>query len=249
MRPVDDIFDDEAFARLYDLFNPWGPGDDFYLALALESGGPVLDLGCGTGMLACRIAGEVSPVVGVDPAAGMLRIARSRPGAKLVEWIEGDARRLDLGRRFNLIYMTGHAFQVFLTDEDALAVLRAAARHLSPRGRLAFETRNPAARAWLSWTAEQSRTVAPMTRRGRIEESCGAEFDPVTGIAALTHRYRFLDEGGEQIAHSRIRFLDQPHIALLLETAGLAPLAWHGDWDRSPYSTAAKELIAVARLI
>jgi hypothetical protein len=145
--------------------------------------------------------------------------------------------------------MTGHAFQVFLTDEDALAVLRAAARHLAPRGRLAFETRNPAARAWLSWTTEQSRAVVPTTKRGRIEESCEGEFDPVTGIAALTHRYRFLDEGGEQTAHSRLRFIDQPHLALLLEAAGLTPLVWYGDWDRSPYSIAAKELIVVAGLI
>jgi len=107
----------------------------------------VLDLGCGTGMLGCRIAEEVQPVTGLDPAAGMLRVARSRAGAGKVEWIEGDARHLDLGRQFKLIYLTGHAFQVFLTDDDALAMLQGAARHLSPKGRLAFDTRNPIARA------------------------------------------------------------------------------------------------------
>src|SRR5579871_427815 len=122
MASVDDIFADDAFARLYDAFNPWGPGDDFYLGLARQGGGPVFDLGCGTGMLASRIAAEVSPVVGADPAKAMLQIARARSGAERVEWIEADATKLDLGRRFKLIYLTGHAFQVFLTDGDALAM-------------------------------------------------------------------------------------------------------------------------------
>ncbi len=61
MVPADEIFSDPAFARLYDAFNLWGPGDDFYLALARKLGGGVLDLGCGTGMLACRIAQRCCP--------------------------------------------------------------------------------------------------------------------------------------------------------------------------------------------
>ncbi len=247
-RAAGDIFDDYALASLYDDFNAWDASDDFYLALARESGGPVLDFGCGTGMLACRIATEVLPVVGVDPAAGMLHVARARPGAEKVEWIESSAQDLRLAKRFNLIYLTGHAFQVFLTDEDALAVLKTAAEHLGPNGRLAFETRNPAAQAWLSWTPKESGTVVETDEHGRVEEFCEAAYNPVTGIAELTHHYRFLDKGTQRVGHSQLRFMAQAHLADLIAEAGLAAQSWYGNWNRSPYSPAAREIIALAAL-
>jgi SAM-dependent methyltransferase len=245
---ADEIFEDEDFARLYDAFNPWGAGDDFYLGLARESGGPILDLGCGTGMLASRIAGEISPVTGVDPAAGMLQVARARPGAARVEWIEGDARSLDLGRRFNLIYLTGHAFQVFLSDEDVLSVLRAVARHLAPEGRLAFETRNPKAEEWRSWNPVESRESATLPGIGRVEEFCDCRHDSLSGIAELTHVYRFLDTGGERTGHSRLRFIDREPLAQLIAEAGLCLRECYGSWDRGACLPTAAEIIIVAGL-
>ena len=244
--PFANIFGDEAFARLYDAFNPWGPGDDFYLALARRLGRGALDLGCGTGMLACRIAQEVTPVVGVDPAEGMLRMARSRPGAERVDWIKGDARTLDLKRHFGLIYLTGHAFQVFLTDEDCLAMLKTAGRHLAPQGRLAFDTRNPAAKAWLAWTPEESREIAEVAGLGRVEESVDTAFDEATGIASIAHRYRFLDKGSEQIGHSRIRFMERGHLSGLIAAAGLRIDSCYGWWDGRPCSHDSEEIIVTA---
>src|SRR5262249_36490957 len=102
MRALDEIYAAEDLARLYDHFNGWGASDDFYLDLALKAGGPVLDLGCGTGMLACRIAAEGLTVVGVEPSRSMLAIARARPGAELVEWVRSDAESLRLAQRFDL---------------------------------------------------------------------------------------------------------------------------------------------------
>ena len=130
---------------------------------ATQSGGPVLDLGCGTGMLACGIAAKGLNVTAVDPAEAMLRIARTRPGGDKVNWIQSDGQSLRLPQRFNFIYMTGHAIQQLLTDDDAVGLLRAAADHLLPDGRFVFETRNPAAQAWLSWTPEHSRAHCPLS--------------------------------------------------------------------------------------
>ena len=123
-RQTDEVFEDEFLASLYDYFNTWDACDEFYLDLARAIGGRVLDLGCGTGMLACRIAQEGFSVTGADPAEGMLRVARSRMGTERVSWIKAEAQTLRLPTRFDLIYMTGHAFQALLTDDDAIAVLR-----------------------------------------------------------------------------------------------------------------------------
>ncbi len=141
-----DVFEDALLASVYDDLNPWGAWDDFYLGLARESGRGVLDLGCGTGRLACRIAAEGCNVVGAEPAAGMLGVARARPGGEAVTWLQSDGQGLNLTRRFDLITMTGHAFQALLSDAAAVALLAAAARHLKPDGRFPSRPAIPRAR-------------------------------------------------------------------------------------------------------
>lgn len=244
--PTDELFEDVRFASLYDPFNGWDVCDAFYFELARKIGGTVLDLGCGTGLLACRIAGQGLDVTGVDPAAGMLRIARARDGGERVAWIKAAGQALQLGRRFDLIYMTGHAFQALLTDDDAIGLLRAAGDHLTGDGRLAFDTRNPARQAWLGWTPDKPRRVTT-AEHGEIEERIEAAADPLTGLVDLTHRYRFIASGETIVGRSRIRFVARDHLERLLARANLAPVAWYGDWDRSPVSAASPELIVVAR--
>ena len=92
MTEATDVFDGPLLASVYDDLDPWAASDDFYLGMARKIGGAVLDLGCGTGKLACRIAAEGCDVVGADPAEGMLGVARSRPGTEAVAWVQGDGQ-------------------------------------------------------------------------------------------------------------------------------------------------------------
>src|SRR5262245_61471068 len=171
----------------------------------------------------------------------MLRVARGRPAADKVRWIESDGQSLRLGDRFDFIYMTGHAFQALLTDDDAVAVLRTMAHHLRNDGRGAFDTRNPLRREWEAWMPENA-WVVDTRDHGRVEESHDTREEP-GGIVGITHRYRFLDRGAEKVGHSRIRFIGRDHLASLLAQAGLKPAAWYGDWDRRPFSPQSKEII------
>lgn len=245
MADVDDGYADPLLASLYDAECPWHPQDDFYLALDLAADS-VLDVGCGTGtrLTRAREVGHAGRLVGVDPAPGMLAMARAKTDS--VDWVHGDAQTLDLGERFALITMTGHAFQVLLDDAAVRAALLAFHRHLRPDGLLAFETRNPAARAWESWRAAES--------RGRIEGPDGAPYDvwvdlrstdgDLVTFDAVTRSVR---EGWARTSTSTLRFLDQDRLGRLLAEAGFVVEDWFGDWDRRPVAPDHLELIVLAR--
>lgn len=174
-----------------------------------------------------------------------LGLARTRPGGERVSWIKSEGQAMRLPQRFDLIYMTGHAFQALLTDGDALALLRTARNHLADDGLLAFETRNPARRAWLSWTPDKRRSAATADH-GEVEEFFDAKAEPDTGIVNLAAHYRFADTGRTIIGRSRIRFVKFDHLHRLLTAADLAPLTCYGDWDRSPLTDTSREFIVIA---
>lgn len=246
--PGDDrLYDDPELAGFYDLENTWGPDFDFCAGLA-QKARSVLDLGCGTGELAAKLS-ETCEVVGVDPAASMLAVARARPGGARVQWIEGDARELDLGRRFDLILLTGHAFQVFLTPQDQLAALRTIALHLNPRGRFLFDSRNPAAQAWRGWTPETSRRELTHPTLGKVEAWTDAAYDPASGVVTYETHYRVAASGRHLTAASKIRFTPKEELELLISEAGLHATQWYGDWQGTPWTPEAKEIIPLGGLV
>lgn len=237
-------YTDPRLAAVYDTLNP--PGDDyaFYLGLAGDTPLAVLDMGCGTGRLSVAMAARGHGTTGADPAAGMLGIARAREGAAAVTWVEATAGTLDLAARFDLIVMTGHVFQVFLDDGAALAALANLRRHLAPGGRIAFETRNPAARDWETWTPEETRETLDVPGIGAVE----VHYD----IAAVdgehvTYETHFRFAGGHEVATSTLRFMGRRKLEELLTAAGLEPEAWHGDWDGSPPRDDSPEIVVIAR--
>lgn len=241
----DALYHDLGFARFYDLVNGWA--DDTRAAARLAaSATSVLDLGCGTGLLAAHLAQAGKRVTGLDPASAMLDIARDRPGGTLVTWITADARNADLGEAFDLVVMTGHAFQCFLAPADRLALLRTVARHLGPDGRFLFDSRNPMAGEWRRWTPEATRRVVQDPVLGPVATWNDVAFDPGTGIATYDTIYA-PRSGGERRTRSQIAFPPQEEIAASLADAGLHATDWFGDWTLAPFHPAAPEIIPFGR--
>ncbi|WP_406197667.1 methyltransferase domain-containing protein [Streptomyces sp. NBC_01017] len=242
---VDQSFADPALAALYDTLNPWGPGDDFYLEL-VRAAGAVLDVGCGTGRLLrrARAGGHRGRLVGLDPAAAMLVEAR-RHGTD-VEWVLGDLRTQDWCARFDLVVMTGHAFQVLLRDEELRTSLLAVHRALRPGGRFVFETRNPAARAWEMWTPERARTVTGAD--GAAVRVWHDLEGPVVGdLVTFTETYACDTWPAPAVSRTTLRFLAPDALSALLAEAGLTVADQYGDWARTPVTPTAPEIITVAR--
>ena len=240
------LYTDPRLVALYDTLNPFAADTDFYLALAAGMQ-RVIDLGCGTGLLACELALRGHRVIAVDPAPEMLRVARHRPNGDRVQWIEGDARALALLPPADLLVMTGHVAQIFLDDTAFLNTLKAARYALRDGGTLAFESRNPAARAWESWTPARSLRLMDVKGGGKVEVwQDDVSGSPESGIRFNTY-YRFMATGETLTSASELRFRTQDELTAQLEAAGFRHLTWRGDWDGQAVSAASWELIVVAR--
>ncbi|MFZ1919065.1 MAG: class I SAM-dependent methyltransferase [Terriglobales bacterium] len=231
-------------AEIYDLANPRAADTDFYLSLAGPRPRSVLDLGCGTGTLCHALAERGHRVTGVDPAAAMLAVAKSKPHADRVEWVESSAQSYRTRRRFDLIVMTGHAFQILLTDADALAALQTMHDHLKERGTVAFETRNPRV-DWAAEWAGRGRLVRVLPG-GQLLETLEITGEDGEFISFQTS-YRLPDQ--TLTTSSRLRFPSREHVEALLARSGLAVRDVFGDWDASPFEPArSREIIFIAEL-
>lgn len=240
------LYFDPNLAQFYDAANRWGPDFDYCMELATEAAS-VLDLGCGTGELAVALA-QGRRVVGVDPAAPMLDVARSRPGGERVEWVEQDARTLRLAERFDLVLLTGHAFQVFLSEEDQHPVLATIAAHLAPHGRFIFDSRNPALRGWEGRDRHNSARLIEHPQLGAITTWTESHYDENAQILTYVNSYTISATGHSFSASARIRYTEQDAIARLIDAAGLTVEQWLGNWDGSAYHPTAKEIIPIGRL-
>lgn len=228
-------------AELYDLANPPTQDANFYLSLAGTSACSILDLGCGTGTLGCALAERGHQVTGVDPAGAMLDVARRKPHSEKVEWLESSAQSYRSQKRFDLIVMTGHAFQVFLTDVDALAVLETMRIHLKQGGRIAFETRNPHIDWANEWMARPPRTLAGGTI---LETLTVTKHD--SGFISFETSYRLAQK--TLTTSSRLRFPSRDHVEALIARSGLAVCEVFGDWDASPFDPKhSREIIFIAK--
>lgn len=238
------LYHEKQFAQLYDTANSWSADRTYCLNLA-ENCQSVLDLGCGTGSLAAEIAMKGPRVVGVDPAPGMLDVARQRQGGDRVTWVQADARHVRLDEKFDLICMTGLAFQCFLTREDRAALFATIAAHMNPKGKFVFDSRNPVREEWREWTPELSRRTLQHPQLGDIDEWHDVAFDAAVSVATYGTTY-FVNATGETWrTQARIAFPSRYELTTLLAGAGLQVDHWMGDWDGSAWHETALENIAL----
>jgi SAM-dependent methyltransferase len=227
----------DEIARLYD---PWSASvtEDvgFYVDLAVQAGGPVVELGVGTGRIAIPIARAGVRVIGVDSSAGMLAVCRAeaeRAGvAALLDLRRGDLREPPVDERVDLVVCPFRALLHLHTDADRLAALSAARVLLEPGGRLAFDVFEPS-------PADVEDTHARWIERepGIFER---ADWDLDARMLTLSVR------GPEGATTMALAWLSPPEWRVLLERAGFEIEALYGWFDGRPY-TGGEDAVWVAR--
>jgi SAM-dependent methyltransferase len=244
---VDRLFAEPSLAALYDLFCPWDSRGDsgFYLPLVMGAAS-VLDVGCGTGTLLrrARAEGHAGRLCGLDPAAAMLDVAHK--AGRGVEWVLGDLSSVSWNGEFDLVVMTGHAFQVLTGDEELRCALAAVHSAVTPTGRFAFETRNPLARGWEKWTPENAVEITDSS--GSVVRQEHQVDLPVRGdLVSFTTTYSSPAWQWPQHSRSQLRFLGADALAAFLVGAGLEMEEQYGDWDRSAFAAGSPEIITIAK--
>jgi SAM-dependent methyltransferase len=239
MRPPDAASADPRLAVLYDVLDGDRSDLDAYVAIADDvAAATVVDIGCGTGSLAVRLAATGVSVVGVDPAAASLEVARGKPWAQRVTWVNGDATALRPMRlAADLAVMTGNVAQVFVSDDDWHLTLDAVRACVRPGGWFAVETRRPEARAWETWNVAPTAVALPGGTSAVVSTT-------VTDVALplVTFESATVVGGDDLRSVSTLRFRGRREVERDLEGHGFDVVDVRDAPDRP-----GKELVFVAR--
>lgn len=238
-------FNDPRLVEVYDADCVSTRDDDYFASLVNEAPrSRVLDLGCGTGRLALRLAAEGHTVTGIDPSAAALAAAQSKAGAGCVTWIRGTVEAAPEGA-FDVVLMTGHVSQFLLREDEWVNALRILRRALVPRGRLAFHAYDPAARIWERWNARDSRRQVAM-RDGLMVSIWTGVTSLSDETVSLCHHYR-LPDGGTLRSDSTLRFWSEQRIRQSIMDTGFAIEHIHYGWSGQTVRPGDGELIFVAQ--
>jgi len=232
----------------------------FYVDLAKESRGPVLEIGCGTGRVLLPTAREGIEIHGLDNSAPMLavlreKISRESPEVqKNITLHAGDMRDFRLNRKFALVTIPFRPMQHMFTVADQVAALKSAAAHVKEAGLLAFDVfyprfeRLPIGIGEEILEAEWSPLHAPDTviRRYYRKDS----YDKINQSFSLTFFFRTY-RGGELVSEEseglKMAGYTYPHLRALFLLAGLEPVAEYGSFAKAPLDNSAQEMIFLLR--
>lgn len=246
----------------YDLFHDDHGGDIFfYRKLASERGGPVLELGAGTGRVALPLARAGLEVWALDMSEPLLGVFRKRLEREprdvraRVTILSGDMRDFRLGRRFAMIQIPYRAFSHNRSRADQLACLRCCMAHLEPGGLLALNTFHPSltdmtqghgphAGRW-RWVDERE-----LDDGGWVVLSEAVLFDNADQLFSSRLRYERYDRSGRMVRVDMERldmaYLFPGDIRELMAAAGFVDLRIHGDFDGRPLTADGQEMVIQA---
>jgi len=216
---ADEEFRHPRLAAIYDALDPVRNDLDVYVDVAEELGAwRILDVGCGTGTLALMLADRGCDVVAVDPATASVAVARAKPGAHRVRWVDGDARTPSCTDR-DLALITGNAAQAIADQQEWTATLHGIQACLRPGGHLVFETRDPAARGWEHWTREATHRTVDIPGVGTV-----TSWVQLTGVDLPLVSFRwtwiFGSDGATLTSDSTLRFRSREEVEAELHATG-----------------------------
>lgn len=248
----------DQWAGLYDWATVWQQEDiPFYVEEARASGGPVLELGCGTGRVTIPIAQAGVEIVGLDNSANMLQVARRKakslgPFPGKLTWVRQEMQRFSLKRRFALVIIPFRGFLSLLNVEEQRRCLETVKAHLAPDGRLIFDAFVPD----MDMLTDDGSTpfhfmdVAHPVNGHRLVIWHQNRFDNHSQVNNARTIMEEVDQTGEVVRRVyrdfQIRYMHRYEAQHLLELCGFRILDILGDFERQPFDEDSTEMVWVA---
>jgi len=244
MDDTEALFD--GWAEYYDhIYTDEEIGDrEFYLGLARNAGGPVLELGCGTGRLYLDMLDAGIDADGLDASRDMLDRLEAKAADRGLDptvW-QGDMREFDADREYALVTIPFRSFLHLHSIEDQLAALESAREHLQPGGRLALNVFIPDHGILAAGsTVEETFEIDGHTYRQHDESTLA---DPV---APIIRTERELYRDGELVWETTfdLKAVYRREMELLVRLAGFSDWTVYGDFERSPVTEDSTEQVWV----
>src|SRR6187402_3095438 len=233
---------DSPYDAIAELYDPWSRSVtedvEFYVAEAQKTGGPVVELGIGTGRIAIPIAQKGVQVIGIDSSREMLAACRRRAEAEgvteLLDLRLGDLRAPPIDSPVPLVICPFRSYLHLADDGERVEALTAARAALAPDGRLVFDVFAP--------------------KPDDIEETHGRWLEREPGIyerAEWDESARTLTlsvRGPSGAATMALSWISREEWQRLLAETGFTVEACYGWFDRTPYRDG-EDMVFVARTV
>ncbi len=223
----------------------------FYRGLAEDYGGPVLELGAGTGRVSAALAHAGAEVVAVDASEAMLGAAAERlRSERLVHAVtlrRGDMRTLELGRRFPLVIAPFNTLMHAYTVADQDQTLAAVARHLAPGGAFGFDVYRP--RLGPQGVLRREAEWGGVGGEG-AELFLLQHHDPLAQLVESRYYLDRTDPDGRltrRVTRVVQRYYTRFELLRALQLAGLGTVRFFGGFDRAPLTDRSAVLAGIAR--
>ncbi|MFC1520905.1 class I SAM-dependent DNA methyltransferase [Elusimicrobiota bacterium] len=249
----------DSSVEFYDVHTTNAPGSPthgdlaFYLAQTRKTGGPVLELGAGTGRAAIHIAKAGFNVTGLDMSPYMLAQARSKLTPELkkhIQLVKGNMARFNLRRKFKLVFIAFRSFQHLLTPNDQLSCLKCIKRHLAANGLFIVNIFDPKLKYILPDNPQ-----APMARESVTHPTTGNKVeiritnrksDPFKQIFSEDWNFIERTKTGKVLKRRKerltLRWTYRYEMEYLLKLAGFKILACYGDFKKGPPRYGAEQI-------
>jgi len=251
MKPLDcmEIYEDAAF---YDQeFSDRSREIPFFLKHAKATGGPILEIACGTGRLTLPIARANIEITGLDVSPPMLQLARRKAEAEklAITWIQQDCRFINLEKKFALVFSATNAMQHLHDLDSANGFLTSVKKTLTLDGKLIIDVFNPnPAKLARSANVRYHHKTFFDEARNEIRVEASSEYDITSQILRFT-LYYLQDEKLIRVKKVGMRCFFPEELAAICHFNKIEIVDRYGDYDETPFTHESPKQILICRVM